>query len=174
MNGILPSLMCAVLFAPAPADEKKDLAAAKDKAKEVCKLLLDRKYKEFVELTHPRVVKELGGPEKMVETLNATTKQLKELGYELEAVTPGDPTASAAAGDERYVVVPYSIKMKAPAGKMTIKSFLLAISADKGKTWTFADGAGLRNDEMRKKMLPNLPASLKLPEVERPVIEKDK
>ena len=53
----------------------------------------------------------------MAETLAAKMKQMKDLGYEVRALKAADPTTSATAGDERYVVVPYTLEMKAPGGK---------------------------------------------------------
>jgi hypothetical protein len=172
MNLLLTGLLCATLSAPAPDDEKPD-AVVKAKAEEVLQLLLKGDYKKFVALTYPRIVKEMGGPEKMADDLAAKMKQLKEQGYELRSLKADDPTSSAEVGERRFVVVPYALEMKSPGGKMTVKSFLVAISSDKGKTWTFVDGAGIRDVEAQKKLLPELPdpPALRLPRLEKPIIE---
>lgn len=52
-------------------------------------------------------------------------------------------------------------------------SYLLGISPDKGKTWTFVDGSGLQNEKARKAVLPALPDSLKLPAKGKPEIIPD-
>ncbi len=176
MNLLLPALAALALSVPAPGDEKSQDAVVKEKAEEVLQLLLKGDYKKVVALTHPRVVKEMGGPDKMADDLAAKMKQMKEQGYELRSLKADDPTSSAEAGDRRYVVVPYALEMKAPGGKMAVKSFLVAVSSDKGKTWTFVDGAGLRDVEAQKKMLPDLPdpPALRLPRAEKPVIEEDR
>jgi len=41
--------------------------------------------------------------------------------------------------------------------------YLLAISHDRSETWHFAADAGLRNQEQRAKILPDLPKDLPLP-----------
>jgi lysophospholipase L1-like esterase len=174
MNPLLTGLLCLTLSAPAPGDEKPDDAVVKGKAEEVLQLLLKGDYKKFAGLTYAPVVKEMGGPEKMAGALAAQMKQMKDLGYEIRALKAADPTTSATADDERYVVVPYSLELKAPNGKMTAQSYLLAISSDKGKTWAFVDGAGLLDVEAQKKVLPNLPRGLRLPRVEKPVFAEDK
>lgn len=63
--------------------------------------------------------------------------------------------------------------MKVPGGRATAKSFLLGISTDKGKTWTFVDGNGIGDEKVKRKLLPNLPAEFKLPKKEKPVFRKD-
>jgi hypothetical protein len=173
MSSLLAGLAAVVLFA-APPEDKKEAAAVKEKAEEVCKLFLKGDFAKFADLTHPAVVKEAGGRDKIIELLTMKVKDLKDRGIEFVSMKVADPTDAATAGDERYVVVPYALEMKVPDGKATVKTYLLAVSSDKGKTWTFVDGAGLKDDAMRKKVLPNLPEALKLPKDEKPVFEKDK
>jgi hypothetical protein len=49
---------------------------------------------------------------------------------------------------------------------------MLGVSPDKSKMWTFINGDKV-SDEKVKKMLPNLPAELKLPKKKKPVFHKD-
>jgi hypothetical protein len=159
-------LAIAVLLAAAP-DDKKEAALVKQKADEICQLLLKGDHARFADLTYPAVVKEAGGRDKLIEKLKSAAKEMKSKGIEITAVKPSDPTASESSGDERYVIVPYEMEMKVLGSKTTVKSFLLAISGDKGKSWTFVDGAGVRDVEKRKRMLPNYPETLRLPPRER-------
>jgi lysophospholipase L1-like esterase len=174
MNLLLTGLLCATLSAPLPGDEKDEAAVVKAKAEEALNLFLKGDYKKFTELTHPRVVKELGGPEKMADALAARMKQLKDQGYEVRSVKVADPTTSASTDDARYLVVPYTLEMKSPKGKATVQSYVVAISSDNGKAWTFVDGAGLLDIEAQKKLLPDLPRGLRLPRPEKPVFEEDR
>ena len=75
------------------------------------------------------------------------------------------------AGDDLYIVVPFLLEMKAPGGKLLQKSFVIGVSSDQGKTWTFVNG----DQEMKKikQVLPDLPDKLKLPERQKPTFEKD-
>jgi lysophospholipase L1-like esterase len=172
MNLLLTGLLCVTLSAP--GDEKQEDAVVKEKAQEVLQLLLKGDYKKFTSLTYPAVVKEMGGPEKMADALAAQMKRMKDQGYEVRALKAADPTTSATADDERYVVVPYSLEIKAPNGMMTAQSYLLAVSSDKGKTWTFVDGAGLIDVETQKKLLPNMPRGLRLPRPGKPVLAEER
>jgi hypothetical protein len=47
-----------------------------------------------------------------------------------------------------------------------VKSYLIGVSADDGAHWTFIDGSG--KAEERKKIVPDLPAALKLPRPQQP------
>jgi hypothetical protein len=70
------------------------------------------------------------------------------------------------------VVVPFVLEMTASGGKIHQKSFVIGVSGDKGKTWTFVD-AGDKDRKALKQILTDLPEKHKLPEKEKPVIEKD-
>ena len=63
--------------------------------------------------------------------------------------------------------------MTFPAGRILAKTYLLGISPDGGKSWTFLDGTGLQSKEVREKVLPTMPAKLKLPELSPPQIIKE-
>lgn len=58
--------------------------------------------------------------------------------------------------------------MTAHGEDFVAKSYLLAISSDQGKTWTFMDGGNLVDPKMREKLVPNFPEKLKLPVIEKP------
>ena len=44
---------------------------------------------------------------------------------------------------DMFGILPATLQMSFPQGTLTQKSYLLGISTDKGKTWKFADGAGM-------------------------------
>ncbi len=160
---LLPSALTLVaLFATEP-DEKREAALVKEKADEICQLLLKGDHARFADLTYPAVVKEAGGRDRLIERLKSAAKEMKSKGIEITAVKPAEPTNSETSGTERYVIVPYEMQMKVRGSQTTVKSFLLAISGDNGKTWTFVDGAGVRDVEKRKRVLPNFPETLRLP-----------
>jgi|TARA_B100000959_G_C14983853_1_gene624702 hypothetical protein len=76
-------------------------------------------------------------------------------------------------GGNTYVVIPTDNEMLFPDGKITAKGYLLGISSDRGKTWMFADEAGIKDKTIRAKVLPKLPRNLKLPKPAMPKIIKD-
>src|SRR5262249_8984521 len=123
--------------------------------------------------TYPKIVEMMGGREKMIEALKDGMKQLKEKGFSFRSVEVGEPAEFAEEGKDTFVVVPTTTEMAAPGGKIVVKSYLLGISPDGGKAWTFVDGNGIGTAENREQVLPKLPEKLKLPEVQEPTFIKD-
>jgi hypothetical protein len=64
--------------------------------------------------------------------------------------------------------------MTAPKTKVVAESYLLGMTTDGGKTWTFADGTALAQGPARDALLPTLPKDLKLPEQKPPMVTKEK
>jgi len=63
--------------------------------------------------------------------------------------------------------------MSVPQGRALVRTWLLGVSSDQGKTWTFIDGGKL-NAEAIKQYFPNFPAKLTLPAKQVPQLEKKK
>jgi hypothetical protein len=99
---------------------------------------------------------------------------LKAQGIAFKSYNVGDPGEFMSEGNNTFVIVPTVLELTFTGGKAIGKSYLLGISSDEGKTWKFGDGAGLAKKESRDRILPKLPAKLKLPAIEQPEITKDK
>jgi hypothetical protein len=158
----------------ARADDASKSAVVKKKAGEIGTALKKEDYAKVVDLTYPKVVELTGGREKMIGALEAGMKQLKEKGFAFHSVEVGEPGEFLVEGKNTFVVVPTTTEMTAPRGKMVVKSYLLGISPDGGKAWTFIDGHGLGTAEKRKLILPDLPEKLELPEPHEPEFIEDK
>jgi hypothetical protein len=78
-------------------------------------------------------------------------------------LTWDEPSEFHRGGEELFAVIPTSTVVRFDKMKVKLKSYLLGISRDDGVKWKFVDGAGMTDVERRKKLLPNLPESLKLP-----------
>ena len=170
-------LICVLTFSflaiPARADEKIDSAKVEEQAKAVGKAFLDSDWSKVADLTYPKVVEMMGGKEKMVAEVEKGMKRIKDQGFSFKKYTVGTAQAPVADGKTVYMVVPTSLEIAGPATKIVTDSYLLAVSPDSGKTWTFADGAGLADPEKRKVVFPSLPAGLKLPAKKDPVVTKE-
>jgi hypothetical protein len=154
-----------------PADNAALKQTAKAKVEEINAALIKEDFGKIVDLTHPKLVELLGGRDKAIAKVEAATKEMKAKGFTVRSGKVEEPSEPVAAGNELYIVVPFQLEMKAPGGRMLIKSFSIGVSNDQGKSWTFLNG----DQELAqvKQMLPNLPEALKLPERQKPVFEKD-
>lgn len=152
--------------------EDKPEQIVKAKANEVVQATLKGDWNKVLDLTYPEVIRQGGGREKMLDTVKQATEQMTKKGFAFRSAKVSDPEQIVEGGDKRFAVVPMALEMKAPGGTLSIKSFLLGISSDKGKTWTFIDGAKANNLAL-KTIVADLPASLKLPEKEKPVFKPD-
>ena len=132
-------------------------------------------YAKIIDYTNESIVKLLGGRAKAIESTEAVMKLMKAGGFTIKAYNVGEPGKFYTEGDNTFVVIPSSLELTFPGGRVIGKSYLLGISPDGGKTWKFSDGAGITKYKgMLDKVLPKLPADLKLPEAEKPEVIKDK
>jgi hypothetical protein len=115
----------------------------------------------------------MGGKEKMVEQTKALMQTIKDQGFTFKDYTVGKPEAPVIDGKTAYVIVPTTLKIDGPKVKLETEGYLLGISTDQGKSWTFADGAGMDDPKVKKAVFPTLPAGLKLPARKPPKVTKE-
>ena len=132
----------------------------------------DHEY--ILDHSHLLVTELLGGRKKALAFLQKTTEDLKAKELTFSKYDVGDPGDFLKAGGTTYVVVPTTLELTFPKGKIINKTYLLGFSTDDGKTWKFLDGAGLESKKDREKHLPDLPAELALPKLTKPKIIEDK
>lgn len=127
-----------------------------------------------IDHTYPGVIDFIGGRDKAIQATQDAMKAIADKGFAFKSLTVDDPGKFFVEGANTFVVVPTTIEMTFPDGRVKARSYLLGISADHGKTWKFVDGSGVSRDARgRDQMLPKLPPGLKLPESSKPEIIKD-
>ena len=124
-------------------------------------------YGKLVDLMYPTVVQMGGGRDQVIAFLKAGVDDMAKQGYKFGSVQMGLACEPVAAGNKMFSVVPQTLRMTGPKVELEQSSYVLAISADQGKTWTFIDGAGLKPETVRQ-IFPDFPASLDLPEPQPP------
>lgn len=147
--------------------------AAKKQADETSQAFAKGDYAKIAAMTYPALIDFMGGRDKMIAATKSAMEMFKKQGIEVVSYKTSEPGEIVKGEGKSYVVIPATLEMKAPVGKIKVKSYLLGITTDEGKTWKFLDGAGLANKELKDKIIPNLPAKLKLPEPQQPEIIKD-
>ena len=164
----LLALLCLTARAAGKGDVKQRVKA---KVEEINRALIKEDFSRVADLTYKGVVKLAGGRDKMIAIMKTGMKEMKSKGYAIRSVKVGNPSDPVSEGGESYVVVPIQLEMKAPGGKIHQKGFVIGVSRDKGKTWTFVNGD--LGKQKVKQILPNLPDKLKLPKKQKPEFEKD-
>lgn len=164
-------VICAQLANADPQTERIRKLAVENSA-----ALTSGNYARLVELTYPKVVEMIGGRDKMIETLRNGTEDMKARGNAILGAEVSEPKEVVPRGDKQFAIVPTTTRMRVPEGTLRFKGFLIAISEDRGKTWTFIDGAGLVREPGKEKeklaqVLPDFPPQLSLPAPEQPVLE---
>lgn len=156
------------------ADEPARATVVKKLAEDIGDATLKEDFAKVIDHTLDTLVKELGGREKAIKAASAMFKQMKAEGLKMKAFKVGEPGDLLGEGSHTFVVVPTTLELAVPGGNVIGKSYLLGISPDMGKTWRFADGSGLDDKDFRDRVLPKLPAKLKLPEKGKFEFIKDK
>jgi hypothetical protein len=156
---------------PAGAGGPVDLSTVRQQAEAMSKAVLERDHETLADFTHPRIVEVAGGRDKLIERVRQMAKEMDASGLQMVANEVGEPGEPVVEGGKAYVILPTTLRLKGPKVRGVSESYLLGVSTDGGKSWKFADGAGLSKPEARKQIFPDLPAGLRLPEKKLPVFE---
>jgi hypothetical protein len=97
---------------------------AKEKVVELSDAVIKEDHGKVVDLTLPKLVEEGGGREKLISTLESWSKQMKSQGFAFVSGKVDDPSDPVMAGTDLYIVVPFTMEMKTPKGKVRQKSFV--------------------------------------------------
>ncbi len=154
------------------ANQTVDHSEAKNVAvvlvREMNQATLDGNYSRIAELTHPALVKAVGGQAAMIAMIERGNDKLTAVGIKIRGAAIGDPGRIVASGSEWFLVVPFVLEMKVPNGKLFGRTFVIGVSIDRGATWRFLNGDV--EPQALKQLLPNLPEQLRLPAREKPIV----
>jgi hypothetical protein len=168
-----PAIILLCVASTLASDQDRALRFVKKKAGETSQALVKGDYDRVVDLTYPVIVEKLGGRTKMIRLLKSGREEMKSKGFDFRSVTVQAPAALIQSEPDVFAIVHTSVEMSVPRGKLTQKSFLIGISADKGKSWTFIDGVNLDAKKI-KQILPRFPENTKLPDKQKPIFEEGK
>jgi hypothetical protein len=151
-------LAAAVRAADAPAEAE----VIHTQAQACADAMLKENYEKFADLTYPKVIELMGGRAKLIELVRQGQADMRARNTALTEFTCRPPAEAVAGGPERFAVVPFTMRMTVGKSKIRRDGYLLAISGDGGKNWTFLSGTPELKAQL-KELTPNAPAALKLP-----------
>lgn len=168
---VLPLLVGCGATSNKPAEPRDLKGDAKAKADQMIQAFIkagaEKDCAAVVDFLHPKVIELRGGREKAIADLHDGAKSRRERKNEYRSAQVGDSFDLVTKGDVTYVVVPVTLEMDSPPiGSILTKYYVIGVSPDSGKTWTFVW------DDDVKAALPNLPADLKVPEGEFSVLKR--
>ncbi|MDQ2862088.1 MAG: hypothetical protein M3R50_00305 [Bacteroidota bacterium] len=152
----------------AKTDTTVAASTLKSSADKMASLFIKKDYLNYVNYIHPKILKMVGGKDKMITVIKGSLKQTEDQGLTVTGVTIGNPAAIIISNTELQSVVPQMLHLKTAKGKLVAISYLIATSANKGKTWYFIDVSNKTLQQM-KTMFPNLSNKLVIPEKKAPV-----
>ena len=136
------------------------------------KALLNDDYETLIKFTYPKVIELVGGRDKMISLIKKGKIEMGQQGISFDKVIIGKPSKTVIAGDEIHCLVPQTVYMKVPKGKLKSETQLLAVSRDNGSNWFFIDAVSLNKDNI-KRVLPNYNFDLVLPTKSEPIFVSD-
>jgi hypothetical protein len=148
-----------------PIDKQQALQNLKAQAEEAGAAMVNLDHQREADLTHPELVKAMGGRDEFIRRLASMASEASQKGFQVTRVTVSEPSVLVEAKKDCYSIVVTSLKLSGPGGAVgTKRSFLIGVSTDRGATWKFIDGEGIGVDRGKaKQILPNFPDELPLP-----------
>ena len=152
-------LFLVLVVSPVTAQDDRMSEVVKNEVKKMADASASGNYEVVVALTHPKLIEKLGGEEKAGMVIQEAMEAIKAQGFTFEVQQIDKP--SVVRGKESYFsVTSYTLVVTGSGKKVTLKTALVGVSEDKGKTWKFVD-TGSDNDI--EQILPDLPRELKIP-----------
>lgn len=124
--------------------------------------LMNKDYETYVHYTYPKILKDMGGKEKLKTTLQQQMEALSAQGVKILSVTYGEPSVIIKEKNELQATIPQYMTFETEEGKVESQSTLIAISTDDGKHWYLIDPSD-RDLETVRITLPNISKKLVLP-----------
>ena len=144
----------------------------KQQAEKCAHAILAKDFGTVVDLTQKRMVDLMRGKDAIVATMTHELTQMHDEGVGFDTITIGDPQAPLKSGAWSLSLVPEQIVLKAPGGRLKDDSYLLALSDDNGKNWSFVSLTMTAPQFFQ--VYPELNGAFAFPEHQQPVYEKDK
>lgn len=150
----------------------QDTAAIKRQANRFAKASFNGDYKTVIDLTYPQLIAYSGGRDSLQKLMDERIAALKKQGVMTFSGSVGAPGPIIKAGTQLHCLVPETIVLQLFNGHYLTSTYLLALSDDKGKSWTFMD-VGKMPAEVLQRLVPNYNADLRIPPAGKPLFFAD-
>ena len=149
-----------------------DTARLKLQAQELSDATLNGDYARAADLTFPKLVTLLGGRAKYIANLKKGMAEMDTPQFKITSITVGEPQDIFEASQKHYAIVPTIMRMKVAEGILVGESYMIGISNDGGRNWTFVDPGDRPSAKEAFRTLFGAAAAdqLRIPQIKRPVL----
>lgn len=145
----------------------QDTTVLKKQANLMAQATFNGNRDEIIKYTYPRLITLSGGEEKFRTLIAERIESLKRQGVTDFNGKVGSPGPFYQAGDEIHCLLPEQIIIQTNNARYLSRSYMLGISNDGGKNWTFLDVGNMPADVLLR-ILPNYNKALVIPEYVKP------
>jgi hypothetical protein len=125
----------------------------------------------ILDSTYPGLIQRVGGRVEMRAKVIDSLMDLRHRKLSVQRTEVVSISQPVEAGEELHSVVRAKRIMQGPGGRQIQDTFMIAVSSDRGKNWTFVDGQQLTPQHIMA-LFPNFNTSLVLPRTAPPVMEE--
>jgi hypothetical protein len=164
MSRLLIALLCVFAFTtPAVAADLKpeEVEKVQSDIRKIMAAVQAGDASTVVNMTHPSLVKSVGGKAELQKMTLDALAQIKEANVKFLSNEVGAPSRIYTAGPEEASLVPTTAMMEVSGRKVKSTGFMVAIRKKNTNDWSYVDGAGFQD-------MPNLLEVL-LPQIEKGV-----
>jgi hypothetical protein len=136
-------------------------SAIKQAAMEMGNALVKKDGERFLSYMHPSMIRLAGGKSQLRVMADSAFKVVEQIGGKVSRISFGNPSQVLQYRNTLQAVVSQQMLVTTLLGNAELSSSLIAISADKGKTWTFID-TNLFNVSQIKSAMPDISPELVL------------
>lgn len=134
---------------------------------EMSRALIGKKSNVFLQFMHPSMVKLAGGKAQLSVITDSALTVFEQFGGKITKINYGNPSEVVEYKKIMQAVLPQSTFLTSPLGDVELSSSLIAISNDKGESWTFID-TSLFGIEKIKSVMPDISPKLVIPKAVSP------
>jgi len=127
-----------------------------EQANKMAKALMNKDLNTFANYVLPAALKASGGKETLIKFMKKSMADMARNGEGFIAMRVELPSALIDTAGTLQCTLPETVRVRTAQGVVDNHTTLLAVSADKGKTWKFVDLAGPEALLQLREMMPTI------------------
>ena len=155
--------LCLLCLGQDSADDRRTLVLVREQARTFARAFQDDDHAKLADLTYTREGDKSSSRSSLIYAWKKKTAAYRNQGFQVDTYQVQPAKELVKAGSDWLCVLPTLLTFQAVEGPASMKSYLLALSHDKGKTWRYLAAADPEAGQAVKDWLPKLPDGFSLP-----------